>query len=244
MWSSSLLNQDSHSLQPRIGEGPGAKIILRRYNDRSMPKKERTNEEWLAELRPPPRDRALADLRVLLVRGLGAALRSRRGFSREAVEDFAQEALVKVLGNLGSFRGESRFTTWAQKIAVRVALTELRRLRWRDVSLDEALERHEQTGSRKDAFADGEPTPEELSTRADALALVRRFIDEELTDKQRMAMTVVMLEGMPLEEAARRMGTNRGALYKLMHDARKRLKRRMEEEGLSPEELLAAFAER
>ncbi len=209
-----------------------------------MTKKERTNEQWLAELRPPPRDEALADLRVLLVRGLGAALGSRRDVSREAVEDFAQEALVKVLGNLGSFRGESRFATWAQKIAVRVALTELRRLRWRDVSLDEALERHEQTGSRKDAFADEEPTPEELSTRADALALVRKFIDQELTDKQRAAITVVMFEGMPLEEAARRMGTNRGALYKLMHDARKRLKRRMEEEGLSPEELLAAFAER
>lgn len=73
---------------------------------------------------------------------------------------------------------------------------------------------------------------------------MRKFIDQELTDKQRAAITVVMFEGMPLEEAARRMGTNRGALYKLMHDARKRLKRRMEEEGISPEELLAAFAER
>ncbi|MDP9411906.1 MAG: hypothetical protein M3P70_15710, partial [Actinomycetota bacterium] len=121
MWSSSLLTQDSHSLQPRIGEGPGVKIILRRYNDRSMPKKKRTNEQWLAELRPPPRDRALEDLRVLLVRGLRAALQSRRDVSRETVEDFAQEALVKVLGNLGSFRGESRFTTWAQRIAVRAA---------------------------------------------------------------------------------------------------------------------------
>jgi RNA polymerase sigma-70 factor (ECF subfamily) len=209
-----------------------------------MPKEERTNEQWLAGLRPPPRDEALADLRVLLVRGLGAALRSRSDVSREAVEDFAQEALVKVLANLSSFRGESRFTTWAQKISVRVALTELRRLRWRDVSLEEALERHAETGSRKDAFADEEPTPEELSTRADALAAVRKFIDQELTDKQRVAVTVVMFEGMPLEEAARRMGTNRGALYKLMHDARKRLKRRMEEEGLSPEELLAALAER
>lgn len=207
-----------------------------------MPKKERTNEQWLAELRPPPRDEALVNLRAVLVRGLGTTLGSRRDVSREAVEDFAQEALVKILDNLGSFRGESRFTTWAQKISVRVALTELRRLRWRDVSLDEALERHEQTGSRKDAFADEEPTPEELSARADALALVRKFIDQELTDKQRAAITMVMFEGMPLEEAARRMGTNRGALYKLMHDARKRLKRRMEEEGLSPEELLAAFA--
>jgi RNA polymerase sigma-70 factor (ECF subfamily) len=57
-------------------------------------------------------------------------------------------------------------------------------------------------------------------------------------------MTVVIFEGMPLEEAARRMGTNRGALYKLMHDARKRLKRRMANEGLSPQDVLEAFAER
>ena len=70
------------------------------------------------------------------------------------------------------------------------------------------------------------------------------MINQELTDKQRVAMTVVMFEGMALEEAARRMGTNRGALYKLMHDARKRLKRRMEEEGLSPQDLLEAFAKR
>lgn len=208
-----------------------------------MAKKERTNQQWLAQLRPPPRDEALADLRSLLVRGLGAALASRRDVSREAVEDFAQEALLKVLANLSSFRGESRFTTWAQKIAVRVALTELRRLRWRDVSLEEAMERHERTGSRKDAFADGGPAPEELSAREDALAVVRKLVEQELTDKQRMAVTVVMFEGMPLEEAARRMGTSRGALYKLMHDARKRLKRRMEEEGLSPEELLLALAE-
>ena len=208
-----------------------------------MAKKERTNGQWLAQLRPPPRDEALADLRSLLVRGLGAALASHRDVSREAVEDFAQEALLKVLANLSSFRGESRFATWAQKIAVRVALTELRRLRWRDVSLEEAMERHERTGSRKDAFADGEPAPEELSAREDALAVVRKLVEQELTDKQRMAVTVVMFEGMPLEEAARRMGTSRGALYKLMHDARKRLKRRMEEEGLSPEELLLALAE-
>ena len=84
----------------------------------------------------------------------------------------------------------------------------------------------------------------ELSTRADAGALVRKFIDQELTDKQRVAMTVVMFEGMPLEEAARRMGTTRGALYKLMHDARKRLKRRMEEDGLSPKDLLEELAQR
>ncbi len=209
-----------------------------------MPKKERTNEQWIAELRGSRRDEALADLRALLVGRLGAALRSRRDVSRASIEDFAQEALVKILDNLDSFRGESRFTTWAQKIAVRVALTELRRLRWRDVSLEEALERHRETGSRVSAFAEKEPRPEEMSTGRTMLALVRSLIDEELTERQRIAMTMVIFEGMPLEEAARRMGTNRGALYKLVHDARKRLKRRMADEGLTPQDVLEAFEER
>lgn len=206
-----------------------------------MAKKGRTNQQWVAELRGPQREEALADLRAVLVRGLGAALASRSDVSLAAVEDFAQEALVKILDNLDSFRSESRFTTWAQKIAVRVAFTELRRLRWRDVSLDEALERHSQTGRREGAFADEEPTPEEAATRGDALASVRKFIDQELTERQRTAMTVVVFDGMPVEEAARRMGTNRGALYKLMYDARKRLKRRMAQESLSPKDVLAAF---
>lgn len=70
------------------------------------------------------------------------------------------------------------------------------------------------------------------------------MIAEELTDKQRMAMLAVMQGGMPLQEAAERMGTNRNALYKLLHDARQRLQKRMLREGLSPDDLLAMFAER
>jgi RNA polymerase sigma-70 factor, ECF subfamily len=92
--------------------------------------RERTNEQWLTELRGPERDRALADLRVVLVRGLKVALRGRvRQGLEEAAEDFAQEALIKILAGLDTFRGESRFTTWAQKIAVLTASTELRRRR-------------------------------------------------------------------------------------------------------------------
>ncbi len=70
---------------------------------------------------------------------------------------------------------------------------------------------------------------------------MRRIIDEELTDRQRLAMTAVALKGMPLEEVARRMGTERNALYKLLHDGRLRLKRRLEREGMLIPELLAIF---
>jgi RNA polymerase sigma-70 factor (ECF subfamily) len=73
------------------------------------------------------------------------------------------------------------------------------------------------------------------------LSTLRRIIATELTDKQRQALVAVRIHGMPLEEVARRMGTNRNALYKLLHDARQRLKKRMMAEGLSPQEMLAAF---
>ena len=205
---------------------------------------ERSNEQWLAELRGPERDQALADLRAVLVRGLRVALagRVRQGLN-EAAEDFAQDALVKIMGNLDTFRGESRFTTWAQKIAVMTASTELRRKRWRDVSLQEVLDRYGTHSGESDRLADEQPTPEQLTMRSTMVATVRRFVDEELTDKQREAIVAVMFEGMPLEEAARRMGTNRGALYKLMHDARRRLKKRMEAEGLSAQDVLGSIGE-
>jgi RNA polymerase sigma-70 factor (ECF subfamily) len=205
---------------------------------------ERSNEQWLAELRGPERDRALADLRAVLVRGLRVALRGRvRQGLNEAAEDFAQEALIKIMGSLDTFRGESRFTTWAQKIAVMTASTELRRKRWRDVSLQEVLDRYGTHSGESDRLADEQPTPEQLTMRSTMVATVQRFVDDELTDKQRKAIVAVMFEGMSLEEAARRMGTNRNALYKLMHDARRRLKKRMEAEGLSAQDVLGSIGE-
>jgi RNA polymerase sigma-70 factor (ECF subfamily) len=215
-----------------------------RVKERRASVRERSNEQWLAELRGPERDRALADLRALLVRRLKVVLagRVRHGLN-EAAEDFAQEALIKIMGNLDTFRGESRFTTWAQKIAVMTASTELRRKRWRDVSLQEVLNRYGTNSGESDRLADEQPTPERLTMQRTMLATVRRFVDEELTDRQREAIVAVMFNGMPLEEAARRMGTNRNALYKLMHDARKRLKKRMEAEGLSPREVLESIGE-
>jgi RNA polymerase sigma-70 factor, ECF subfamily len=200
--------------------------------------RERTNEQWLAELRGPDPGKALADLYDLLVRGLKAALGGYRGGVEANVGDFAQEALIKIVSNLDSFRGESRFTTWAKKIAMNVALTELKRRRWRDVSLQDLLNRRTATGR---GLADPELTPEQVAFQNVVLAKVRSIIDEELTDRQREAVVAVILEGMPIAEVATRMGTNQNALYKLLHDARMKLKLRMEAAGLSPQEVLAAF---
>lgn len=202
--------------------------------------RERTNEQWLTELRGPNPDRALADLYELLVRGLGAALGGYGSGVEANFGDFAQEALIKITGNLDSFRGESRFTTWAQKIAMNVALTELKRRRWRDVSLQELFARREAADRGP---ADAQLSPEQLALQSTVLQELRRIIDEELTDRQREAVVAVLLEGMPISEVARRMGTNQNALYKLLHDARKKLKKRMEDTGVSLQEVLAAFEE-
>ena len=201
---------------------------------------QRTNEQWMEGLRGPGRDETLTDLRATLVRGLGYALASRSDVDEASLEDFAQEAILKILAGLDSFRGESRFTTWAQKIAVREALTELRRRRWRDVSLDSI------TGSPDTDFipvtlADPSAGPEQQMMQRTLLETLRRLISEQLTDRQRQAMIAVYLHGMPLEEVARRMGTNRNALYKLLHDARQRLRRQLPREGLSPRDVLEAF---
>jgi RNA polymerase sigma-70 factor, ECF subfamily len=202
--------------------------------------RERTNEQWLAELRGPKPDEAIADLYDLLVRGLRAAFGGYGGGVDANFGDFAQEALIKITENLDSFRGESRFTTWAQKIAMNVALTELKRRRWRDVSLQDLLARRE--GADRGP-ADPDLTSEQLALQNTVLGELRRMIDEELTDRQREAVVAVILEEMPISEVARRMGTNQNALYKLLHDARKKLKRQMEDAGLSAEEVLAVFDE-
>jgi RNA polymerase sigma-70 factor (ECF subfamily) len=204
---------------------------------------QRSNQEWLDALRSPgpERDRALAELRTLLVRGLNYALRGWRrtaGRDFEALaEDFCQEALLRILDNLDSFEGRSRFTTWAHKITVRVALTELRRKRWQDVSLDKLVSED----GAEFTMSSEEVGPETEAERTDLLVWVKRIMMEELTDKQRKAIAAIAFGGMPLEEVARRMDTNRNALYKLIHDARVRLKRRLAREGMNPQDILESM---
>jgi RNA polymerase sigma-70 factor (ECF subfamily) len=201
----------------------------------------RTNSEWLKDLQGPDQDQAIADLREALIRGLTYALSSRIQSDLDAlVEDFAQDALLRILDKLDTFRGESRFTTWAQKIAVRVAFTELRRQRWKDISLEDLLP-EDSFDFTPTVLADPGPDPEKRADQTMIAEMIQKMIDEELTDRQRTAMMAVMAGGMPLEEVAHRMGTNRNALYKLIHDARKRMQQRLLARGMTPQEVLAAF---
>jgi RNA polymerase sigma-70 factor (ECF subfamily) len=148
-------------------------------------------------LQGAPQDAAVADLRAVLLRRLRYGMASY-GVTEADLDDFAQEAVVKALANLSSFRGEARFTTWAQKIAARVALSELRRRRWRDVSLQDLLAEYEGSDFTPDVLIDQGPNPEMIAVRRMMLDRIQRMIAEELTDKQRQAMMAVMQGGMPL----------------------------------------------
>ena len=209
----------------------------------------RSNKSWLSDLRSDgaAREAALADLREVIQHGLPYAL--SRWLSSDdplftpLVEEVTQETLLRVLDQLESFEGRSMFTTWVHKIAIRIALTELRRKRWQDSSLDELMD-NEESPAPSNLIADHHATPETVAERADMMERVRRILEQELTPKQREALTLLGIQDLPLEEAAKRMKTNRNALYKLLHDARLRLKRRLAMEGLTPQEVLSAFEQK
>jgi RNA polymerase sigma-70 factor (ECF subfamily) len=206
----------------------------------------RTNDQWISDLSTDgaPREAALEDLHVIILRGLPFALSRWLSPSNpqfeSLTEEVAQETLLRVLDQLHTFEGRSMFTTWVHKIAIRIALTELRRKRWQDSSLDEMVD-NEETPVSPRILEDSSATPEQTAERADMMERVRRVIDEELTERQRRALIMLGLQGMPMEEAARRLKTNRNALYKLLHDARLRLKQRLQTEGLDAQEVLTAF---
>jgi RNA polymerase sigma-70 factor (ECF subfamily) len=208
---------------------------------------DRSNEEWLADLKSegPEKGAALADLRAAIQTGLPYALSNYLSPDnpqfKALTDEVTQDTLLRVLDHLDTFEGRSRFTTWVQKIAVRIALTELRRRRWRDFSLDSLVEENEEGVSFPSLMIDPAPNPDSLTQQSDMLQRVGRLINEELTEKQRQAIVATTIEGVPLEEVARRMNMKRNALYKLLHDARLRLKNRMADEGLTTEDIWAVF---
>ena len=207
---------------------------------------DRTNEQWITDLRSSgsAQDAALEDLRGKIRKGLPYSLSkwltpSDPNFDSLA-DEVVQETLLRVLDHLESFEGRSKFTTWVHKIAIRIALTELRRKRWEDVSLDEMGE-GDDGSSGLNRFAAMTANPDLSAEQADIMARIQQVIKDDLSEKQRTALLAIGVHGMPIEEVARRMNMKRNALYKLLHDARLKLKKSIVTEGFSTEEVLAAF---
>lgn len=214
---------------------------------------ERTNEQWLHDLTAAPDTQAAAleDLRERLQRGIFFYLsRERSDLAtlatqdlNQMAQDLAQDATLRVMENLNSFRGDSRFTTWATKIAVRVAISDLRRARYKDFRLDDLTAEGELLPSTAAIATNHLPNPESAAERSDVMQKIGAALGEALTERQYQALEAVALRGVPLEVVAEEMGTNRNALYKLVHDARRKLRGHLEAQGLSMEYMLNLFEE-
>ncbi len=213
---------------------------------------ERTNEQWLVDLRETGDVQAAAieDLRQRLQRGIFFYLsRERSDLTNLSIqdltqmaEDLAQDATLRVMDNLASFRGDSRFTTWATKIAVRVAISDLRRARYKDFRLDDLTADDEVLPVSLNTTLNSTPAgPESATERSDVLEKIGDSLREALTDRQYQALEAVALQGVPLEIVAERMSTNRNALYKLLHDARRKLRSHLEAQGLNMDYMLNLF---
>ncbi|HMR64874.1 MAG TPA: RNA polymerase sigma factor [Anaerolineae bacterium] len=211
---------------------------------------ERTNEEWIEALREgsPDQHEGITDLLKRLRRGVLAYLHTRSDLSQLAEselvqmsEDFAQESLLKVQDNLDSFQGKSKFTTWASKIAANHTISELRRAKWRDYSLDALTESGSSLQEILALPADQNQDPDTESERRQVWRTIDHVIKNELTDRQRQALVAVRVENIPIAEVARMLETNPNNVYKLLHDARLKLKRHLEELDLEPDYILRLF---
>jgi RNA polymerase sigma-70 factor (ECF subfamily) len=189
------------------------------------------SQGWIEELRSegPASDEAIGRLHALLLRAARFEVRRRarsvphlRGGDLDDVAlQSANDALVAVLAKLDRFRGRSRFTTWAYKFALLEAAVKVRRLAWqgREIPLEPA---------EWPRFADSGSSPSAQAERGELLGEIARAIETDLTPHQREVLVALALNEVPIDVLADRLGTTRGALYKTLHDARRKLRRTLD----------------
>jgi RNA polymerase sigma-70 factor (ECF subfamily) len=204
---------------------------------------DRESQDWLDRLDPrnPEREAGIAALHSLLLKAARFEVNRRRAAfpnSRgDDCEDLAQQsaddALAAVLAKLGDFRGASRFTTWAYKFALLEAASKTRRRAWqeREVPLE---------AKSWDLIADAGSTPDRDLETKEVFGAVKEAIEGDLTPHQREVLVAVTLNGVPIDVLAERLNTTRGALYKTVHDARRRLRFALAARGLEVDEFMEA----
>ena len=190
---------------------------------------------WIHALRHPvERDRAIARLHELLLRAARFEVSRRRAalahVRGEELDDLAlqaaDDALVAVLGKLDDYRGASRFTTWAYKFALLEAGVRLRRRAWqeREVVLEPEV---------WPLMADAGQGPQGQAEANELMAAIMDSIDCCLTEHQREVLVALALNGVPLDVLSERLNTTRGALYKTLHDARRKLRAELATRGFA-----------
>lgn len=214
----------------------------------------RTNEEWLYALKANGeiQETAITDLRDLLLRATLYFFQRNQndftGMNRDEIlkcaEDCAQEALIAVMKHLSDFRGDSKFTTWAYKFAINTSLMTARRERWKGKSLDQASFSRDGTPFQS-VIPDVSSwfTPDQAALQGEISQILREVIEQELTNKQRQVLMLMVFHEVPMDEVVQQLGTNRNAIYKMLHDARRKLKSNLQARGFEVRELLTLFHE-
>ncbi len=222
----------------------GATLAVKVPTAASKPALSHLDEEsraWLQSLRAEgaTRDDAIARLHELLLRAARFEVSRRRAglphLRGDDLDDLAvqaaDDALVSVLRRLDDFRGASRFTTWAYKFALLEAAVKLRKRAWqgKEIPLEsETWSSISSSGLEPDVEAE----------QSELLKVLQHAIAEVLTPHQRRVLVALAIDGVPIDVLAERLETTRGALYKTLHDARRKLRTHLEEWGLAPEALM------
>jgi RNA polymerase sigma-70 factor, ECF subfamily len=183
----------------------------------------------------PERDEAVERLHALLLRAATIEVARRRasaggagGKPDDLATQAADDALVAILSKLHTYRGDSRFTTWAYKFALLEAAAAMRRRPWHGRELP--LEAEGWARLPDDARA----SPAGKAETLELIAAIRDAIGEVLTPHQRGVLVALTLNDVPIDVLAERRGTTRNALYKTLHDGRRKLRARLAEDGLEP----------
>lgn len=194
------------------------------------------SSEWLRSLRAEDgtREAAIARLHELLLRAARFEVARRRStlphLRGNDLDDIANEAaddaLMSILRRLDDFRGASRFTTWAYKFALLEAAVKLRKRAWqgREIPLED---------DGWDLVSSQAHEPDAEAEQNELLTTLQGAIAEVLTPHQRTVLVALAVNGVPIDVLAERLNTNRGALYKTLHDARRKLRRQLTEAGLA-----------
>ena len=195
--------------------------------------------QWLQALAEPgaAREAALARLHKLLVRiaqGEAARRGPRLAISGPELDDLAYQAaadaLLAITGKLGQFRGESRFMTWAYKFVIFEVSAKIGRHFWRHPVVPLDAEDWERLPARF-GF-----DPAHQAEWGDLFAAVRRAVDTELTPRQREVFVAIVVNGVPLDALAVSLGSSRNAIYKMMFDARRKLRAALAANGYLPDD--------
>jgi RNA polymerase sigma-70 factor, ECF subfamily len=189
---------------------------------------------WLQRLRSdgPERDHAESDLRELLLGAARYEVRRRgsglphlgSGDHDDLAQQSADDALLAILSKLDDFRGEARFTTWAYKFALLEAAVKVRRRAWqgREIQLET---------EHWDLIADQASSPAQRAETSELMGNLRDAIEQALTPHQRQILVAITLNDVPIDLLSERLNTTRGALYKTLHDARRKLRAHLSEHG-------------